>query len=111
MIGPTRTIFLEQLGHTYLSYLSASEAETILTLVEEYDIELFHELKSVRLEIAKSKKVAPYMILHDKTLIEMARKKPLEISDLHHISGMGHAKIEQYGFPFLNAIKIFTEQI
>ena len=39
---------------------------------ENFDEELFQELKSVRYSLSQDKKLAPFMIFHDSTLIEMA---------------------------------------
>ena len=48
------------------------EAETW----EGVDRELFERLRALRLEIARSRGVPPYVIFHDTTLRDMARLKP-----------------------------------
>ena len=42
-----------------------------------------------------------YVILHDKTLRELAAQRPTSIDDLQQISGIGAAKIERYGAALL----------
>ncbi len=65
---------------------------------------LFEELKALRLSLAKKQNKPPYVICHDKTLIELVEKRPSEIWQLQDISGFGEAKIERYGKQFLEAI-------
>jgi len=62
-------------------------------------------LKSKRLEIAKEQQVPPYMIFHDRTLIEMIRAKPKTLDDLTNINGIGAAKTNRYGEIFLKMLE------
>jgi len=48
--------------------------------------------------------VPPFMIMHDKTLYEIAEKMPLNTEELTDIYGMGHAKIRRYGEEILGLI-------
>ncbi len=64
--------------------------------------ELFNILKAKRLELAKEQNLPPYVIFHDKTLIEMANNKPNNLEEMSKISGIGQAKIEKYGDVFLS---------
>ncbi|NQU64039.1 MAG: HRDC domain-containing protein, partial [SAR324 cluster bacterium] len=48
---------------------------------------------------------APYLIFHDKTLLEMAEDRPQTLEQLRTISGVGAAKLKQYGDRFLSALK------
>ena len=57
------------------------------------------------MEIAKAQNVPPYVIFHDKTLIELAIQKPENIESLAHINGVGESKINRYGNDFLAVIK------
>ena len=69
------------------------------------DRDLFERLRAVRLEIARSRGVPPYVIFHDTTLREMARLRPKTIDDLHGIRGVGARKAEDLGEIFLSAIR------
>ena len=51
----------------------------------------------MRLEIARSRGVPPYVIFHDSTLRELARTRPATMSDLTRVYGMGVRKIESFG--------------
>ncbi len=61
-------------------------------------------LRKKRMAIAKKQGVPPYVIFHDKTLIEMAIQKPEKESDLLHITGIGEQKLKKYGKEFLDVL-------
>lgn len=73
-------------------------------LLEE-DQALFQQLRSYRLLIAKEQNIAPFMIFHDSTLIEMAIRKPENMEQMSYISGVGQSKLERYGRDFLEIIR------
>ncbi len=68
------------------------------------DDSLFEVLRQLRLSIAKSEKVPPYIIFNDATLKEMAASKPTYDEAFLDIDGVGNAKLEKYGDMFMNAI-------
>jgi len=70
----------------------------------EQDKALFNALRAKRLEIAKAQNVPPYVIFHDKTLIDMATQKPASMDALSRIGGVGEKKISRYGEDFLAII-------
>jgi len=41
--------------------------------------------------------VPPYVVFHDRTLVEIAASQPATLSALAGISGIGSAKLERYG--------------
>jgi ATP-dependent DNA helicase RecQ len=41
--------------------------------------------------------VPAFVILHDKTLAEIARQRPPDLMALRNISGIGATKLERYG--------------
>ena len=69
--------------------------------------ELFEHLRQLRLDIARKKGVPPYIVFADATLEEMAAEKPSTEVDLARISGVGEAKLQEYGRAFLDAIQDF----
>ena len=79
-------------------------AKTTVALAHEGDNALYLALKSARMQLAKSQNVPPYVIFHDKTLQEMASRKPQELDELATISGVGEKKMERYGSIFLAVI-------
>ena len=72
---------------------------------QNVDRDLFERLRSVRLEIARSRGVPPYVIFHDATLREMARLRPLSIDKLLEVKGVGARKADDLGGVFLDAIR------
>ena len=61
------------------------------------DEALFQLLRAERMVLAKAQGVPPYVILHDATLIEIARNRPVRTADLAGIAGLGDSKRERYG--------------
>ena len=54
--------------------------------------------------LAKAQGVPPYVIFHDTTLIEIARRKPRDLAEFAGITGVGQAKLERYGALFLDVV-------
>lgn len=71
----------------------------------DYDPDLFKTLKDLRLKIAKESNIPPYVIFHDRTLMEMAARKPMDLESLSQIGGVGQSKLTKYGRLFLQAIE------
>ena len=69
------------------------------------DRALFEKLRARRLELAKAQNVPPYVIFHDKTLMEMAARRPRSAAELAGIPGVGEAKLARYGEAFLEVIR------
>ena len=58
---------------------------------------LFERLKTWRLQEAQAQAVPAFVILHDRTLAEIARLQPWNLTAVAAISGIGAAKLERYG--------------
>ena len=71
---------------------------------QDVDRDLFERLRALRLEIARSRGVPPYVIFHDTTLREMARVKPDSVEALRHVYGVGARKAEDLGEAFIAVI-------
>ena len=54
-------------------------------------------LRAWRREVATERQVPAYVVLHDKTLIELASRRPASLDALADVSGIGPAKLESYG--------------
>jgi ATP-dependent DNA helicase RecQ len=80
---------------------SRAEAESW----QDVDRDTFERLRAVRLELARSRGVPPYVIFHDATLREMARTKPRSLEELLTVKGVGARKAEDVGALFLAAIR------
>ena len=71
--------------------------------------DLLQVLKALRLKLATKRRVPAYVIFPDRTLIDMAQKVPLTKWDFAEVSGVGEAKLEQFGDMFLEEIKAFVQ--
>jgi ATP-dependent DNA helicase RecQ len=60
------------------------------------DAALFQILRTWRARIAKERGVPPYVIFHDRTLLEIARSRPVSEDELREVSGVGERKAKAY---------------
>ncbi len=74
------------------------------TILPDADRGLFEALRAKRMEIARAQNVPPYVIFHDRTLLELATAKPQTARAMAGIAGVGETKLERYGDAFLTAI-------
>ena len=58
---------------------------------------LWEALVAWRLEEARRQELPPYVIFHDSTLNEVARRRPASLAALAEIPGVGRSKLERYG--------------
>ncbi len=68
------------------------------------DPTLFEALRAWRAEQAKAQGVPAYVILHDKTLHELAARQPTSTDALLDVPGIGQAKAERYGAGLLEIV-------
>jgi len=83
---------------------TTTKTDHTLLLENEVDQELFMALKALRLSIAKENNVPPYVVFHDKTLIEMVLTKPENLNAMSNIPGVGKSKLDKYGQLFLDKL-------
>lgn len=74
----------------------ASKSPTNLGMTEE-EKRVYEILKTWRLAVAKKENIAPFIVLHDRTLVELAQQQPRDLSTLENISGIGAQKLRRYG--------------
>ncbi len=82
----------------------AAHAAVGVTLAPD-DAPLFASLKALRAEIARSDRVPGYIVFPDRTLAELAVRRPRTIGALGEIHGVGPAKLQKYGERFLAVIR------
>ena len=73
-------------------------------LEDEDDQELFEKLKEARQAMAKKRRVPAYVIFHDKTLVELADKRPQSFEEMLEINGIGESKLKKFGQTLLDVI-------
>ena len=71
---------------------------------------LWEALRAWRLEEARRQELPPYVIFHDTTLIEIARRRPASPAALGEIPGIGRSKLERYGSAVIAVVAATTEQ-
>lgn len=71
----------------------------------DYEQDLFAILQGVRRDLAASENVPPYVVFSDRSLREMCQYFPVNGEEMTRVHGVGMAKLERYGTPFLAEIK------
>jgi ATP-dependent DNA helicase RecQ len=71
--------------------------------LSDVDDALLQRLKAWRLDESRAQAVPAFVILHDRTLAEIAAQRPRHLAQLAGIAGIGARKLERYG-PALVAI-------
>jgi ATP-dependent DNA helicase RecQ len=72
------------------------------------DRPLFEALRAWRAAEAKAQHVPPYVIFHDRTLMEIATLKPGGRAALALIGGVGEGKLARYGEGVLGVVSAFS---
>jgi ATP-dependent DNA helicase RecQ len=83
----------------------ASRPEPAELVPSAADAQVLERLRSLRSTIAREDKVPAYVVFADRTLIEMAVRRPRSPYALGEIRGVGPAKIEKYGERFLALLR------
>jgi len=68
------------------------------------DAHLLERLKAWRLAEARTQSVPAYVILHDTTLTEIARRRPPDLDALSGVGGIGAKKLDRYGSALLELV-------
>ena len=77
--------------------------------LEGLDAELYARLKTLRGAIAREEQVPAYVVFPDRTLAEIATRRPRTLASLHDVRGVGPAKLEKYGDRFLALVRDLTD--
>jgi len=88
---------------------TSKRAAAVASKVARENQPLFDALKVLRLKLAAAAKLPPYVVAQDRTLIELAEKRPATEAALHDILGLGASKIARYGTAFLETISRFKK--
>ena len=76
------------------------------TALEGLDVNegLFERLRELRRTIAAEQGVPAYVVFSDRSLADMAARRPENTADFLECHGVGKAKLERYGDAFLQVI-------
>ena len=80
----------------------AGKAEALRA--EVMDDDLFELLRALRKQLAKDRGVPPFVVFSDRTLRELARVKPVTPAQMRGVTGVGAAKLSEYGPDFIDRI-------
>jgi len=69
--------------------------------------ELLEGLKEKRTELARKRRVPPYMIFSDRSLMDMAHHQPKDKTAFAAIHGVGAAKLRDFGADFISVVNNF----
>jgi ATP-dependent DNA helicase RecQ len=77
---------------------------SVVTALSARDNAVYERLKEWRRSQARTQGVPAYVILHDKTLAEIAQRRPNSLLALAEIGGIGERKLERYGRALLDVV-------
>jgi ATP-dependent DNA helicase RecQ len=95
-------------GRKKFKYFKKKENEIKRRIIhddEEYEFELFEELRVVRKEIADKKGVPAFVIFTDRILKDMCRFFPVSQEGMEQINGISEFKAQSYSLPMIEVIK------
>jgi ATP-dependent DNA helicase RecQ len=79
-------------------------SSTTASPVAMHDVPLVETLRAWRAALAREQGVPAYVILHDRTLRELAARKPASTDELLAVPGIGEAKAARYGKSLLDVL-------
>ena len=85
-------------------------AEKAGAAVGAADPTLFDLLRDCRARLARQAHVPPYIIFSNAALSDMAARKPITAEEFLEVRGVGEAKADRYGVPFLETIKAYLRE-
>jgi len=88
---------VEERGRERQKSRPARKAEASTAELDPAARSLWGALRAWRLEEARRQELPPYVIFHDATLTEVARRRPDSLAALAEIPGVGRSKLERYG--------------
>jgi ATP-dependent DNA helicase RecQ len=66
---------------------------------------LVEALRTWRLDEARRRGIAPFIVLHDRTLVAIASRRPGTVDELLDVPGIGPGKLAEYGEAIVEAIR------
>jgi ATP-dependent DNA helicase RecQ len=81
--------------------VKSSKTKKKVDFFDDYEVEIFDQLRELRKAIATENKVPPYVVFSDKTLKELSNVMPMTKAEMLEIHGIGEVKFERYGEAFL----------
>lgn len=98
------------LGKEKIFFVKTHPTMEVDAAEQNYEADLFAQLKIVRTDLAQKANVPAYLVFSDATLLELATYLPQTLEEMRQISGFGDIKLAKYGRIFLTALKDYCEQ-
>ena len=76
---------------------------------EGFDPQLYSLMRDLRTKLAKQQQVPPYVIFNNKTLEALTRFQPTDATSALEVPGIGETKLQRYGEPFLETIRLWKQ--
>jgi ATP-dependent DNA helicase RecQ len=89
----------------------SSRPVSVATALSGQDLALFDRLKAWRGDEARTQGVPAYVVLHDSTLAEIARTRPVSLDVLGTIAGIGAKKLERYGEALVELVCVQSAKV
>ena len=87
----------------------ASKPDSVDLVASPADARLLERLRALRTSIAREEQVPAYVVFADRTLLEIAVRRPKSPYALGEIRGVGPMKIDKYGERFLELVRTSDE--
>lgn len=114
MSGKTVDDFTLEKKSTAPEYVIHKKSEKVIAEkpdeTDENAQEIIEALKKWRKRKADDMNVPPYVIFNDKTLMDIAAKKPVNKAELLNIYGLGTVKVENFGKSILTTIEDYCNK-
>jgi ATP-dependent DNA helicase RecQ len=94
----------DRIGADPVARRATSAASKAVDELDAAAAELLKSLKILRLELAKARNVPAYVIFSDRSLIDMAARRPRTAGEFAQVFGVGAAKQEKFAAAFLRVI-------
>lgn len=83
-------------------------ATSDVTSPQNFNCDLFEQLRQLRTRLAEQRRVPPFVIFGDKSLQEMATYFPQSLESFAGLYGVGQRKISDFGSQFIMIIRDFA---
>ncbi|HKY98310.1 MAG TPA: HRDC domain-containing protein, partial [Gemmatimonadaceae bacterium] len=87
--------------------VDVSEPDSVA--LTQAEIDLLTSLREKRREISRQEEVPAYIVFSDRTLAEMALRRPTTLAAMSKVRGVGEMKLARYGEAFLDVIRNSSE--
>jgi len=100
----TGWLFLIEYGNTENKNQSNTSSQRVdyREVLNPVEYALYDKLRNLRKEIAEKSGIPVYAVFTNDQLASMVKKPPNVVKDLLFISGVGEARVKQYGELFIN---------